>query len=112
MHNASGIVGPVNEAEPALRARQLVAEAERILVLTGAGISTDSGIPDFRGPNGIWTKNPAAEKAANLQHYIANPDVRRTTWRNRLENADKPAPQPNAAHRALVELERNGKLVA
>ena len=50
-----------------------VAEAERITVLTGAGISTDSGIPDFRGPNGVWTKNPAAEKMATIQHYLAEP---------------------------------------
>ncbi len=53
-----------------------VAAAERIVVLTGAGISTDSGIPDFRGPNGVWTKNPAAEKMATIQHYLADPDVR------------------------------------
>ena len=49
-------------------AASLVREARRIVVLTGAGISTDSGIPDFRGPNGVWTKNPQAEKTATLAH--------------------------------------------
>ena len=52
-------------------------ESERITVLTGAGISTDSGIPDFRGPNGVWTKNPKAEKASNIQNFIADPEVRK-----------------------------------
>ena len=57
--------------------RRWVVEAENLVVLTGAGISTDSGIPDFRGPNGVWTKNPDAEKQANLSHYLADPEVRR-----------------------------------
>jgi NAD-dependent deacetylase len=58
-------------------ATRWVAEANRITVLTGAGISTDSGIPDFRGPNGLWTRNPAAEKASNLQHYLSDPELRK-----------------------------------
>jgi NAD-dependent deacetylase len=88
-----------------------VAEANRIVVLTGAGISTDSGIPDFRGPNGLWTKNPAAEKASNIEHYLADPDVRRAAWQNRLRTPAWTA-QPNTGHSAIVELERQGKLHA
>jgi NAD-dependent deacetylase len=93
------------------RARTWVRNAERVVVLTGAGISTDSGIPDFRGPNGVWTKNPAAEKASTLQHYLADPELRKLAWQNRLHSPAWDA-QPNAAHRALVELERRGQLLA
>jgi NAD-dependent deacetylase len=91
------------------RARALVDASRRIVVLTGAGISTDSGIPDFRGPNGVWTKNPEAEKTATLDHYLSDPEVRRRAWRSR---ADSPAwtAEPNAGHRALVALERRGLL--
>jgi len=90
-------------------ARRLVAEAESVAVLTGAGISTDSGIPDFRGPNGVWTKNPGAEKSATIQTYLADPEVRKRAWRNRLDAAAWTA-EPNAGHRALVDLEQQGKL--
>lgn len=92
-------------------AAQLVRNAERIAVLTGAGISTESGIPDFRGPQGVWTKNPGAEKLSTLQHYMADPDVRRRAWKQRLTHEAWSA-QPNAGHAALVDLERSGKLVA
>jgi len=91
------------------RARQLVGAARRVVVLTGAGISTDSGIPDFRGPNGVWTTNPAAEKLSTLQTYMADPEVRRQAWKQRLESPTWTA-QPNAGHRALVTLERRGAL--
>jgi NAD-dependent deacetylase len=91
-------------------ARALVQDAERITVFTGAGISTDSGIPDFRGPNGLWTKNPAAEKASSLQHYLADTEVRTFAWQNRLHSPAWDA-VPNAGHLAVVELERQGRLV-
>ncbi len=93
------------------RARGWVEAASRIVVFTGAGISTDSGIPDFRGPNGLWTKNPAAEKAATLQHYLADPELRKLAWRNRLHSPAWEA-QPNDAHRAVMNLETAGRLLA
>jgi len=80
-----------------------------VLVLTGAGISTDSGIPDFRGPRGIWTLNPSAERLATIDVYMTEPEARRRSWRNRLESEARET-HPNAGHRALVDLERSGRL--
>jgi NAD-dependent deacetylase len=74
-----------------------------VTALTGAGISTDSGVPDFRGPQGIWTRNPEAEKLSTFQNYVADPDLRRRSWRNRLAHPAWTA-QPNAAHMALARL--------
>jgi len=92
-------------------AQQLVASSSKITVLTGAGISTDSGIPDFRGPNGLWTKNPDAERAATLQFYLQDEELRQRSWQNRLKWINN-NPQPNDGHRALMALERRNALLA
>jgi len=85
--------------------------ATSIVALTGAGISTESGIPDFRGPQGVWTRDPKAERLSNIHHYMTDPEVRKLSWRGRLEHPAWRA-QPNGGHRALVALERRGTLRA
>ena len=88
-----------------------VEAAEHIAVLTGAGISTESGIPDFRGPNGLWTKNPTAMRLSNIEDYVRDPQVRADAWQERLRHPAWTA-EPNAGHRALADLEQRGKLLA
>lgn len=96
--------------DPAIAsAADLIAEASRVVVLTGAGISTDSEIPDFRGPQGVWTKNPAAEKMATLQHYLSDPEVRKRAWQSRRSSPVWYA-EPNRGHQALLRLEELDKL--
>lgn len=92
-------------------AQQIVATSSKITVLTGAGISTDSGIPDFRGPNGLWTKNPDSERAATLAFYLQDEELRQRSWQNRLKWINN-NPQPNDGHRALIALERRNALLA
>ena len=91
--------------------RSWIDQAKRVVVLTGAGISTESGIPDFRGPHGVWTKNPQAEKLSNIHYYMSDPEVRKAAWRSRLEHPAWTA-KPNAGHLALAALEKRGKLHA
>ena len=97
-------------AGPLEQAKDLIDQAGKITVLTGAGISTDSGIPDFRGPNGIWTKNPEAEKASNIHHYRADPEIRKRNWALRSSGELWPNVAPNEGHSALVHLEKRGLL--
>src|SRR5688500_2660338 len=85
--------------------------ATSIVALTGAGISTESGIPDFRGPQGVWTRDPKAERLSDIRTYMSDPEVRRLAWQSRVEHPAWTA-VPNEGHRALVELERRGKLHA
>src|SRR5258708_6964009 len=91
--------------------RGWVDEAARVVVLTGAGISTESGIPDFRGPQGVWTKDPRAEKLSNIHYYMSDPEVRKVSWKARLEHPAWSA-KPNSGHLSLAALERRGKLHA
>ncbi|MFJ1809216.1 MULTISPECIES: SIR2 family NAD-dependent protein deacylase [unclassified Streptomyces] len=78
-----------------------------VAILSGAGVSTDSGIPDYRGPNGLWRKDPEAEKLVTYEYYMGDPEIRRRSWQMRRGNRALKA-EPNAAHRAVAELERSG----
>ncbi len=100
---------PVTPASELAAARRLVVAASQVVVLTGAGISTDSGIPDFRGPQGLWTLNPKAERTSNITYYLSDPEVREIAWQNRLHSPAWEA-APNAGHLALLALEQQGRL--
>ena len=88
----------------------LLRDATAVAALTGAGISTDSGIPDFRGPNGTWTLDPTAERLTHWPTYRDDEQVRRRSWRWRVANPALRA-SPNDAHRALARLAEAGRLV-
>ena len=67
-----------------------------VALLSGAGISTDSGIPDYRGPNGLWRRDPEAEKLVTYEYYMGDPEIRRRSWQMRRKNRTLKA-EPNAA---------------
>jgi len=91
--------------------RGWIERSHRIVALTGAGISTESGIPDFRGPKGLWTQNPLAEKLSDIRYYMADPEVRKLAWQHRISHPAWQA-KPNAGHLALAALEQRGRLHA
>ncbi|MDQ0773427.1 NAD-dependent deacetylase [Streptomyces aurantiacus] len=78
-----------------------------VALLSGAGVSTDSGIPDYRGPNGVWRRDPEAQRLVTYEYYMGDPEIRRRSWQMRRKNRTLQA-EPNAAHRAVAELERAG----
>jgi NAD-dependent deacetylase len=78
-----------------------------VIFLTGAGISTDSGIPDYRGPSGLWTRNPEYEKLVTYSYYMSDPGIRRRAWQMRREVLNA-SPRPNAAHHAIASLASSG----
>src|SRR5687767_12488966 len=91
--------------------RRWIAASRAITALTGAGISTESGIPDFRGPQGVWTRDPDAEKLSDIRYYMSDANIRKKAWQARLQHPAWDA-EPNDGHRAIVALERRGKLHA
>jgi NAD-dependent deacetylase len=99
----------VSGVTPAARLRALLDEARNAVVFTGAGISTESGIPDFRSPGGIWTRMAPID----FQDFIASEDMRRETWRRRfaMEDTFRTA-EPNRGHRAVATLVRRGTVAA
>ena len=101
----------MNNTQPIDEIPKWINDAQRIVILTGAGISTESGIPDFRGPQGLWTRDPEAEKLSDIRYYLAEPRIRKKAWLARMEQADA-NPQPNAGHIAIAQFERRGHLHA
>ena len=100
---------PVTETTPRTRLRELIADAERIVPFTGAGISTECGIPDFRSPGGIWTKY----RPIPFDDFMASQEARDESWRRRLAmDAQFSTAQPGRGHRALAALFRAGKVPA
>src|SRR5260370_38502184 len=83
-----------------------VEQARRVVALTGAGISTESGIPDFLGPQGVWTQNPKAEKLSDIRYYMADPEVRKLAWQHRMAHPAWKA-EPKPGHLSLARLGPN-----
>jgi len=90
------------------RLAQLILESKKLVVFTGAGISTESGIPDFRGPEGIWSRYDPED--FTIQKFLSNPAARKTVWKMSAEGGPLAEAEPNPAHHAIAELYQLGKL--
>ena len=100
---------PPASASDVARLTALLRASTRAVVFTGAGISTESGIPDFRGPTGVWTRI----KPINFREFIASPAMRQEAWRRRFSNEDGwVGAKPNAGHAAVAQLVRQGKVAS
>jgi NAD-dependent deacetylase len=100
-------ISMLNLQEHIRDAAELVQQAQKIVALTGAGISTESGIPDFRSPGSIWQQSPPV----SYTDFIHKPEARQRYWESRRNlSSQVAAAQPNAAHTALAELERRNRL--
>ena len=96
----------MQQDEDIARLREVIGRARRVVVFTGAGISTESGIPDFRSPGGIWTR----QKPIEFGDFIASEEARREAWRRKFESDEQwRTAQPNRGHRAVASLIRSGK---
>ena len=90
------------------RLAQLIIESKKIVVFTGAGISTESGIPDFRSPGGIWSRYDPED--FTIQKFLSGPTARRNIWKMSTESGLLTAAEPNSAHYAIAGLYHLGKL--
>ena len=90
------------------RVAEMITEAKRVVVFTGAGVSTESGIPDFRSPGGLWTKFDPED--FTIDKFLSSPETRRKQWRFLLSSDLLKDAAPNAAHKAIAELEALGRL--
>jgi len=90
------------------RLAQLIIESKKTVVFTGAGISTESGIPDFRSPGGIWSKYDPEN--FTIQKFLSSPAARRALWKMSAESGLLTEAEPNPAHYAIAELYQLGKL--
>lgn len=98
-------------ATPVERAAEILRPAERILVFSGAGLSTESGIPDFRGPDGLWTKLDPED--FNIDRYVESRELRVRGWRMHVEGqlwGARSRVEPNRGHMAIVRLHEAGRL--
>jgi len=90
------------------RLAQLIVKSQKVVVFTGAGISTESGIPDFRSPGGVWSRYDPED--FTIQKFLSGPTARKTIWRMAVEGGLLTEAKPNLAHYAIAELHRSGKL--